>query len=256
MELLETISVEDYQRLHLEVGWKYLDNKVIEKSLNNSTFIVSAKQNDEIIGMARIVGDGISHGLLTDVIVSPKWQHKGIGKAMVENLKSRLQEFINSNGDEFLLELLPTSNNVEFYTKCGFKHALENMEGCYKWFKNQNFYNKDTKKHIMHLQKKPFEKIKNKTKTIEMRLNDEKRSKIKKGDIVVFLLQEDIGQSIKTRVKELYKFKDFDSLYEKLDKTKIGYRENEEVNPHDMDKYYDKEQIEKYGVIGIEIEIL
>ncbi len=256
MEFLETISVEDYQKLHLEVGWKYLDNKVIEKSLANSTFIVSVREMGETIGMGRIVGDGIAHGLLTDVIVSPKWQHKGIGKAIVENLKNRLQDFVNSNGDEYLLELLPTANNVEFYTRCGFKHLPENMEGCYKWFKNQNIYNKETQKHIMRLQKAPFENIKNKTKTIEMRLNDEKRSHIKKGDIIIFLLQENYEQAIKTRVKEIHKFKDFEELYMQFDKTQIGYKESEEANPHDMEQYYNKAQIDKYGVVGIEIEVL
>jgi ASC-1-like (ASCH) protein len=39
-------------------------------------------------------------------------------------------------------------------------------------------------KHYMKLQNDPFTKIKNKTKTIEMRLNDEKRRKIKIHDLI------------------------------------------------------------------------
>ena len=38
----------------------------------------------------------------------------------------------------------------------------------------------------MKLQDDPFTKIKNKTKTIEMRLNDEKRKKIKQNDLIEF----------------------------------------------------------------------
>ena len=38
----------------------------------------------------------------------------------------------------------------------------------------------------MKLQDDPFKKIKNKTKTIEMRLNDEKRKKIKQDDLIEF----------------------------------------------------------------------
>ena len=41
-------------------------------------------------------------------------------------------------------------------------------------------------KHYMKLKNDPFIKIKNKTKTIEMRLNDEKRKKINVGDIIEF----------------------------------------------------------------------
>ena len=38
----------------------------------------------------------------------------------------------------------------------------------------------------MKLQDRPFKSIKNGTKTIEMRLNDEKRSKIKINDLIEF----------------------------------------------------------------------
>lgn len=39
--------------------------------------------------------------------------------------------------------------------------------------------------HKMHLKKEPFEKIRNGTKTIELRLNDEKRQQIQNGDFIV-----------------------------------------------------------------------
>ena len=42
--------------------------------------------------------------------------------------------------------------------------------------------------HQMQLKKIPFEKIKNGTKTIEIRCNDEKRQKIKVNDIIIFSL--------------------------------------------------------------------
>ena len=40
--------------------------------------------------------------------------------------------------------------------------------------------------HNMRLHNEPFELIKNGTKTIELRLNDEKRSVIKENDIILF----------------------------------------------------------------------
>lgn len=42
-------------------------------------------------------------------------------------------------------------------------------------------------KHKMNLQHEPFVKIKAKTKTIEMRLFDKKRSEISVGDDIVFV---------------------------------------------------------------------
>ena len=40
--------------------------------------------------------------------------------------------------------------------------------------------------HYLNLHDAPFQSIKNKLKTIEMRLNDERRKLINVGDIIVF----------------------------------------------------------------------
>ena len=42
--------------------------------------------------------------------------------------------------------------------------------------------------HTMKLDAEPFEKIKNGSKTVELRLFDEKRQKIKPGDIIEFFV--------------------------------------------------------------------
>ena len=112
-----------------------------------------------------------------------------------------------------------------------------------------------SKIHYMKLHNSPFLSIKNKTKTIEMRLNDEKRSSIKKGDYIVFTNCEN-DEKIKTQVVNLYKYTNFEELYKAHDKQKIGYTTNEIANPCDMLKYYSQEQIEKYQVLAIEISLV
>ena len=107
-------------------------------------------------------------------------------------------------------------------------------------------------KHKMKLQHEPFVKIKAKTKTIEMRLFDEKRSEIYVGDDIVFV-DNSTKETIICRVTNLFKYKSFDELYSNHDKISIGYREDEIANPNDMLAYYSIEQIEKYGVVGIEL---
>lgn len=257
MELIDSISVNDFQKLHILLGWKFLDNKAIKKSIKNSMLKVSCVENGNTIGIARLVGDGFSHGFLTDVIVHPDYQGKGVGKTMVKYLLTKLQNYVDKNCDEFMVELTPTKDNAEFYVKCGFKHNLEAMEGCYKWFKNQNIYSNNSKKYVMHLQKEPFEKIKKRKKTIEMRLNDEKRSELKKDDIIVFIKKNTNNiEYIKAKVIALHKYKNFEELYSHFDKEKLGYSKNQEANPSDMNKYYSKSDIEKYGVLGIEIKVL
>ncbi len=107
--------------------------------------------------------------------------------------------------------------------------------------------------HRMKLKKSPFEKIKNGIKTVELRLNDEKRQQVKIGDFIEFSLIDDISQKITARVTALHHFDSFAKLYENLPKEKIGYATDEIFDPDHMDEYYPKEKQEKYGVLGIEL---
>ena len=108
--------------------------------------------------------------------------------------------------------------------------------------------------HHMKLRPSPFEKIKSGEKTIELRLLDEKRQRIKEGDYIVFE-NTDMGQTIFTAVKKLHKFESFTALYESLPLLRCGYTEADvkDAHPSDMEAYYSKEEEAKYGVLGIEL---
>ena len=105
----------------------------------------------------------------------------------------------------------------------------------------------------MRLYHKPFAKIKAGTKTIEMRLNDEKRSQIQAGDEIEFTDLSD-GEKLVCAVKNIYKYPSFSELYQRHGKESIGYDYGEDADPADMLEIYSEENIRKYGVIGIEVE--
>lgn len=109
--------------------------------------------------------------------------------------------------------------------------------------------------HCMNLEPSVFFKIANGNKTIELRLNDEKRQKINIGDTIEFRCGE-INSVIFAEVIKLYKFPDFEQLYKVLPLEKCGYSENDLKTAHytDMERYYTKDQIKKYGVLGIEVD--
>ena len=109
--------------------------------------------------------------------------------------------------------------------------------------------------HNMRLHNEPFELIKNGTKTIELRLNDEKRSLIKENDIILFENRKN-AEIIRTKVIKLHKYDSFEELYKHFDKVSLGYNFNEVASYKDMEKYYSKEEQNKYGVLGIEIKLI
>ncbi len=108
--------------------------------------------------------------------------------------------------------------------------------------------------HNMKLQDEPFIKIKNGLKTVEMRLNDEKRQKINIDDDIEFTNIK-TSEKLICKVLNLYKYKNFEELYKNHDKISIGYDKDEVSNSNDMKKYYAEDKINKYGVLGIKIKL-
>ena len=108
--------------------------------------------------------------------------------------------------------------------------------------------------YYMNLSPSPFFKIADGSKTIELRLNDEKRQKIAVGDTIVFTNTE-TKETLSAKVLALHKFPDFEALYKALPLEKCGYKVSELATAHytDMEEYYSQEKIQKYGALGIEI---
>lgn len=112
--------------------------------------------------------------------------------------------------------------------------------------------------HIMKLSPSPFKKIKEGRKTIELRLYDEKRQQLKKGDRIDFIHAENKEEQLSAKVEELFVFSSFEELYRTLPLTECGYEKENVVqaSPKDMEEYYSEEQQKQYGVVGIKISLL
>ena len=110
-------------------------------------------------------------------------------------------------------------------------------------------------KHEMRLHDAPFKLIQAGSKTIELRLYDEKRQEIQVGDEIEFRNRV-TNEVITTKVIAMHIYSSFADLYRDYYKVSLGYGKDEEAKPEDMELYYSKEEQEKYGVVGIEIQLL
>ena len=104
----------------------------------------------------------------------------------------------------------------------------------------------------MNLYPASFLAIKTGVKTVEMRLNDEKREKIKQGDYIVFTNTE-TKEELLVIVEKRVVYPSFRELYSEHDKISIGYKKDEVANPDDMLAYYTEENIKKYGALALEV---
>jgi ASC-1-like (ASCH) protein len=114
------------------------------------------------------------------------------------------------------------------------------------------------KEHVMNLTPAPMQEIRTENKTIELRLNDEKRKQISVGDTIKFINTEDSNDTLRVKVVDLFFFSSFAELYDNLPLLNCGYNEDNinTASPEDMEMYYSREKQNKYGVVGIEISLL
>lgn len=131
-EILDDIKPKEFVELRKSVEWKEINLEQSIIALNNTMIKVSIVVDKKVVAMGRLVGDYSCKGVLSDIIVNPEYQHKGLGKVIVTTI---LGKVINNlkEGERFQIETTPTSGNRDFYINCGFKYKPENQDGVYIW---------------------------------------------------------------------------------------------------------------------------
>ena len=87
--------------------------------MEHTLFRVSVWDGGKIVGMARMLGDMGLNYYVKDVVVRPEYQHRGIGRLMMD----QLLQFVNDHGvrgTEIFVELCAVPDKAPFYEKLGF----------------------------------------------------------------------------------------------------------------------------------------
>ena len=109
----------------------------------------------------------------------------------------------------------------------------------------------------IHLDPEIYEQVKNGTKNVEARVNDEKRRQIKIGDKIEVLKRPEETESLWVRVTKLVPFKDFKELADRYPIERLysaGYTKEKYLAL--FPKFYTEEEINKYGTVAIEFEVV
>ena len=121
------VNTEDFCNLRAKV-YRETPKDQAEKSLKHTLFSVAALYEEKVVGMGRLVGDGVMYWYLQDIIVLPDYQGKGIGKAIVE----RLIQYVSENslpGTSTTIGLMAAKGKEGFYEKLGFLCRPSNKFG-------------------------------------------------------------------------------------------------------------------------------
>lgn len=118
-------SAEEYISLRIKTGMGTKDLLKTKIALKNSLFIVSLWDKDKLIGFGRIVGDeGITY-VVSDIMVDPDYQGKGLGKVIMREIDS----YLNKNTDEYAYVCLIANKPADkLYYQFGFDYV--EPKGC------------------------------------------------------------------------------------------------------------------------------
>ncbi len=91
------------------------DPAKVQKMYENASFVLSAWHGKRLVGVARVMTDGVLFSYLCDLAVEPDVQGVGIGRALIDGVLERCK------GTELLLR--DSDMSVRFYEKLGFKRV-------------------------------------------------------------------------------------------------------------------------------------
>ena len=109
---------QQYAQLFATTGWNdtYQANvDELAKALEGSWDVVAAYDQDELVGMGRVVSDGVLYAMLYDVIVKPSYQNQGIGSTILDQLIDKCK----APGVRDV-QLFSAKGKAPFYRKRGF----------------------------------------------------------------------------------------------------------------------------------------
>lgn len=83
LEFKNTIKIEEYMKLREAVGFNKRNIEQSEAGFKNANKVIGCYDGEKAIGCARILWDGGCTAYLSDVLVEPEYQHRGIGSKMI-----------------------------------------------------------------------------------------------------------------------------------------------------------------------------
>jgi GNAT superfamily N-acetyltransferase len=128
----QEIDLYELEELCDAVGWARRPLRKVKKALDNSYLVTSAWQlkgnKTYLVGFARATSDHAFNATIWDVVIHPRFQNKGLGKALMKYMINKLRRDDISN-----VTLFADPGVVEFYCRLGFVPDPEGIKGMF-WY--------------------------------------------------------------------------------------------------------------------------
>lgn len=88
------IDKKDLDYLYSSVGWiAYTDDlDGLRDAIDNSLSVITAWENNKLIGLIRVIGDGFTIVYIQDILVHPNFQNKNIGTQLMTRILNKYKD--------------------------------------------------------------------------------------------------------------------------------------------------------------------
>ncbi|AYB43338.1 GNAT family N-acetyltransferase [Paenibacillus lautus] len=118
---------EDFQQLealYASLGWNAIHLSVTELNMMclNSWYAVYAFEGQKLVGMGRVISDGVITGVICGLGVHPDYQSRGIGRQILQRLVEHCEK------SRVFPQLMCEEGLEPYYEKLGFQRFTVGMK--------------------------------------------------------------------------------------------------------------------------------
>ncbi len=124
LDSYKDLPIDQLHRLFVQVGWSDADiSPFLYERFNlpfvNATLVISAWEEDRLVGVVRVLSDCITRSVIYDLAVEPSHQRQGIGSELLRRCVAHYPD------SEWLVQTEP--HIVDYYEKQGFQQVSESV---------------------------------------------------------------------------------------------------------------------------------
>ncbi|MEC0124043.1 GNAT family N-acetyltransferase [Paenibacillus pabuli] len=115
---------EQLLALYEALDWNLLNLtlKDLERMCINSWYALYAYEKQRLVGMGRIISDGVITGVICGVCVLPDYQSQGIGKTLMQQMVEHCE------ANQVIPQLLCSEGLESYYAQLGFERFTIGMK--------------------------------------------------------------------------------------------------------------------------------
>ena len=124
----EAPTVQDYRNMRKKAGLSEKSRRAAEKGISNACFDVTIYDDDLLIAMGRVIGDGGTAFQIIDIAVEPHYQGQGYGKQVM----TEIMKYISSVAEDgTYVSLMADYPADKLYEQFGFMTTEPHSCGMY-----------------------------------------------------------------------------------------------------------------------------